>query len=106
MNIRGDFMKKIFFVLDDEGYIEGGISYGDLDGSNVKTKDVEDGHPVLNNDPSTFKLVDDELIFDEKRRQKLIAEQEKEQSKIPKEERNEMAILELAMVISEMKGGK
>lgn len=89
----------IYFNLKD-GYLDATSS---TQPGHQYSVEVDQDHEVLRN-PEVFKYVDGELIKDEERQQQLIEEYEKEQEKLTKEEINEMAILELAGIISELKG--
>jgi len=91
----------VYLDLDDENYVTG---YGSDDGD--AKLDLPKDHKFFDSVVEAWKYVDGELIFDEERYSKIIDDKEKENSKLTPEEINEMAILELAMVISEMKGGK
>lgn len=70
--------------------------------------DMDNSHEFLLSEDvpiEAWKYVDNDLVLDEEKRQRLIDEYDQEQNKMTKEEINEMAILELAGIISEMKGG-
>lgn len=94
-------MKEIYFVVGDDDYVIGGYSFNKIGGENVEKTRVEENHPIFSNDAEAFKFDSGVLVLDEERKNEL----EKEQNKVPKEEMNEMAILELAGILSNMTGG-
>ena len=89
---------KIYFTLDDDGYVNGW-------GSTRSTeKDIEieldDTHEFFKTDFACWKYEDGELVFDEERQQKLIEEYEREQNKPSSQERLEAlenALLEIIL---------
>lgn len=93
-------MVKIYFNLKD-GYLDGASS---TQPGHKYSVEIEKDHEVLHN-PEVFKFVNGELIKDEERQRQLIEEHEKDRAKLSKEEINEMAILELAGILADMKGG-
>src|SRR5690606_27664856 len=104
-------MKKIFFVIDEEGYIKGGYSESELVGENVHSVEVEEDHEVFNSDAEIFRYVDGQLIKDEDRHRQLIEEHENHINKPSEIEllrrENEMlafALMELSTII--LNGGK
>lgn len=104
-------MKKIYFVIDEEGYIKGGYSESELVGENVRSVEVEEEHEIFNSDAEIFKYVDGELIKDEERKQQIIKEFDDQRNK-PSEiellrQENEMlalAIMELSTIV--LSGGE
>lgn len=104
-------MKKIYFVIDEEGYIKGGYSESELVGENVHSVEVEEEHEIFNSDAEIFKYVDGELIKDEERKQQIIKEFDDQRNK-PSEiellrQENEMlalAIMELSTIV--LSGGE
>lgn len=103
-------MKRIYFVVDDEGYIKGGYSEGELIGDNVKSIEVEEDHEIFTTDSQTFRFVDGELIKDEERKQQLIKEYEEQKNK-PSEiellkKENEMIALAVMELSSYLMGGE
>jgi len=89
----------IYLNLDDSNYVTG---HGTDDGD-VKI-DIDKEHEFFKTDIHAWQYVDGELIFDEERNKKITQEREIEEQKISKEERNEMAMLELANLVAELKG--
>lgn len=104
-------MKKIYFVIDEEGYIRGGYSESELIGENVLSIEVNENHEIFSNDAEIFRYVDGQLIKDEDRQCKLIEEHENHINKPSEIEllrrENEMlafALMELSTII--LNGGK
>lgn len=96
-------MVKIYFLLNQDGFLLDGYSFNPSNSDEEVFIEVDKQHEVLIN-PDVFKYVDGELIKDEERQQQLNEKREKEEQKISKEERNEMAMLELANLVAELKG--
>src|SRR5690625_388828 len=97
-------MVKIYFSLDDDGYVYGGISEGVMTGASIMSLEVDSDHEIFNSDPSAFKYTDGELIKDEQKQQELIDNSQKEESKLSEDDSNSLAILELAEKLY-LKGG-
>lgn len=92
---------KIYFTIDDKGYLTGW-------GSTRSTeKDIEldlaDNHEFFKTDHQCWKYENGELVFDEEKRQRLIEEYEREQNKPTELERLE--VLEKAMLELILRGG-
>lgn len=90
----------IYINIDNSGYVDGwGTDDGDV------RVELSSGHEFFTTDIQSWKYENDELVLDDARNNERIAERQKEESKISKDEINEMAILELASIVSSMKGG-
>lgn len=93
----------IYLNLTDDDYVDGW-------GSNRSNEseieiNLDEEHDFFNSDIHCWKYEDDELVFDEEKKQKLVKEREMEEFKPLKSEINEMALLELAGIIDKLKGG-
>lgn len=97
-------MRPVYFVIDSDGYIDGGISYSPLEDA-IKLELPKD-HEIFKTDSTIFKYVDGELVKDEEKQQKLIEENEKKSSKPSAEDMNALAILELAEKFETLKERK
>lgn len=93
----------IFIDTDENGYVDGwGSTRSNEDEIEM---DLDKEHEFFNSDTSCWKYENGDLVFDEEKKQKLVKEREKEESKPSKSEINEMALLELAGMLAELKGG-
>lgn len=95
---------KIYFFLENNGYVYGGISYRPM--KNAIEADVPEDHEIFSSDSNAFKYKDGELIKDEERRKRLKENAEKDRNKLTDVEMNEQALLELANIVSQLKGGE
>src|SRR5690554_702896 len=90
---------KIYFTLDDDGYVNGwGSTSSHID--NEIEVDLDENHEFFKTDFACWKYENGELVFDGERQQKLIAEYEQEQNKPTELERLEAlesALLELIL---------
>lgn len=93
-------MVKIYFSLDEEGYLDG---WGSTPSSeDCFCMEVPKDHEVLRN-AIIFKFVDGELIKDEERQQELIDQHERESNKLSAVDLNTLALFELAQEIEALR---
>lgn len=92
----------IYFNVNDNGYLDGWGSTRSTD--DEIELDLPKGHDFFNSDHQAWKYENEELIFDEERKQQLIDEYEYEQNKLSIDDINTLAIFELAQQIEELKG--
>ena len=89
---------KIYFTLDDDGYVNGwGSTRSSVNDIEVE---LDDNHEFFDTDFACWKYENSELVFDEEKQQKLIEEFEREQNKPTELERLEAlenALLELIL---------
>ncbi|GGB41797.1 hypothetical protein GCM10011409_19190 [Lentibacillus populi] len=90
-------MVKIYFVVDDNNYISGGLSYGKMEGA--IELEVPDNHEIFKYDANVFKYENGKLIKDEEYQKQLIAEEEEKQNLPSDEEMNAIALMELTELI-------
>ena len=95
-------MITIYFSLDENGYLDGWGSTSSKTETEIELE-IDRNHVFFDSDSCAFKYIDGELVEDKARRQRLIEEHEKEESKLSKEDINSIAIMELAQLI--MMGG-
>lgn len=94
---------KIYFTLDDDGYVDGwGSTSSHVD--NEIEIELNDNSEFFKTDFACWKYEDGELVFDEERQQKLIEEYEREQNKPSELDTLALAIMELGKLI--LNGGK
>ena len=93
---------KIYFTLDDDGYVNGWGSTRSTE--NDIELDLDDNHEFFKTDFQCWKYVDGELVFDEEKQQQLIEEYEREQNKPSETDMLALAIMELGKLV--MNGGK
>ena len=88
---------KIYFTVDDDGYVNGWGSTRSTE--NDIELDLDDNHEFFKTDHQCWKYVDDELVFDEERQQKLIEEYEREKNKPSETDILAMAVMDLAELV-------
>lgn len=95
----------IYFTLDDSGYVN---AYGSTSSKVEGEYSIElaSNHEFFQQDPFTFKFVDDDLVQDKEYAQQRKKEKEQEENKLSVSDMNTLAIFELAQQIEDMKGGK
>ena len=93
----------IFIDSDENGYVDGWGSTRSSE-NDIELK-IDEDHEFFKTDIHVWKYEDGDLVFDEDKKKKLVKEREQEESKPLKSEVNEMALLELAGMIAELKGG-
>ena len=92
----------IYITLNENGYIDG---WGSTRSSENDIEiELDDNHEFFKTDHQCWKYVDGELVFDEKRQQKLIEEYEREKNKPSELDMLALAVMELGQLI--MNGGK
>ncbi|MGX9931946.1 hypothetical protein ACW0KB_11975 [Virgibacillus salarius] len=90
-------MKVIHFLVDDNNYVSGGISYGKMEDA-IKLE-VTDDHPILTDNANVYKYENGELVADEEYRQKIIDEKQEKENEPSDEELNAIALMELAQKV-------
>lgn len=95
---------KIYFTLDDKGYLNGWGSTPSYAEGEV-CLEIEEGHKFFKDDSNCYKYVDGELILDEERKQKRIEERLIEENKPSDLDMLALAVMELAEIVLE-RGGK
>lgn len=93
---------KIYFTVDDDGYVNGW-------GSTRSTENdielvLDDNHEFFKTDHQCWKYENGELVFDEEKRQRLIEEYEREKNKPSELDMLALAVMELGKLV--MNGGK
>lgn len=92
-------MKKIYFTVGDDGYIEGGISEGRMIGDSICSIEIRGDHDIFTSDSSCWKYENGKLVFDEERQQQLIEEYEREKNKPSETDVLAMAVMDLAELV-------
>lgn len=93
---------KIYFTLDDDGYVNGWGSTRSSD--NDIEIELDDNHEFFKTDFACWKYEDGELVFDEEKQKQLTEEYEREQNKPSELDTLALAIMELGKLI--LNGGK
>jgi len=88
----------VYIALDENSYVDG---WGSTRSSDDDIEiELDDNHEFFKTDFACWKYEDDELVFDEEKRDRLIAEREAEENKPNENERLEAlenALLELIL---------
>lgn len=95
----------IYITLDENNYVSGWGTSSNQSNNEISINLCAD-HDFYKTDTHAWKYTAGELVFDEDKRDRLIDEGKEEGNKPSKEEINEMAILELAGILSNMTGGE
>lgn len=88
---------KIYFTLDDDGYVNGWGSTRSTE--NDIELELADNHDFFKTDFQCWKYVDGELVFDEEKQQQLIEEYEREKNKPSETDILAMAVMDLAELV-------
>lgn len=94
-------MVKVYIGLDDDNYVNG---WGSLRSSEEDIKlALGEDHSFFSSDIYCWKYADGDLIFDEERKQHLIEQYEKENTKLSADDLNTLALFELAQEIEALR---
>lgn len=91
-------MKRIYFTVDDKGYLNGWGSTPSYVEGEIEL-DIEDDHDIFTSDSSCWKYENGKLVFDEERQQQLIEEYEREKNKPSETDVLAMAVMDLAELV-------
>lgn len=92
----------IYITLDDDGFVDG---WGTTLSSDEAIKiEIDKNHDFFSSDQHAYKYVDEKLVKDAEKQQKLEQERLQEENKLSDEELNALAIMELGKLI--MNGGE
>lgn len=95
-------MRTTYITFDDDGYVNALSGNPGISNEEIKM-DLEDDHPIFEDDFRVYRLDDNQLIADEQKRDQIIAEFQEQESHPSDEEMNAIALMELTEMI--MGGG-